>query len=1383
MSVAQPPELDLPDKLAALDSRALDTLGVLALANTWQSESTWLKLVASCGVRGSNGNQLHRSQLRSFIDRFIEWRLVSVGLAGKSRRYHVPKLVTLEVLQRLHDGERLAELDGRASPGWGARGYGPGSWPSPETLETDLRIAALERNPDAIAQVVAAAERNLYRIDLGMWFVLSLGPSTPLTVLDCLADEHRALYLQTLVEFGRKQIEPVAAHLIDAALDLDDKKLRLDLGRLLILRGEAKRALALDGLPKYGREGLELLAAFWSGDHAEAARLGAEVVASMKTRKRKALHQLEGLCHVLAGLACSGGDPKRLEALAPLIEVSITGKLGESVPHQVAAAIHDGLMGKRIGLHAGAPVRMDECDWTSAWVRALHDVWLDVRFEADGPKVFGSSHRDALVVLHAWAQHARKHGFVPIAREFEALALGYAGEELEDAALGGPTLATAFRAPEPWETVLAGLDAIVERAQAVPEDEAEEQKNREVVWELHSYSRVLEVLPRIRSIRGKTKGKKVRLETLLEADDVRMTPADRSLVRALGVDRALSAESWAYGPSSSSQVGAHAFPLLVGHPRVVDKDGRAVQVERGMPCLRTQQVDGRLRVELVPTSLVQRSLCWHSVETEQGTKLIGYLRTAALEQALGVLGRGVDVPVTAADRLARTLARLSVTAGVEVEGDLRPAAEQVDADPRPVLLLDWDGQRLTAEARVAPLGLEGPRCPPGTGNVAISAELGERAKTRLLRCERDFVEERRRLLQLEQSAPMLAAYATGPRSWSVPSLVDALEVLLELGHLGDAIVLAWPQGKPLRPPIERDLSELALAVSSRDDWLEIDARLEVDEGLVLGFAELIEGREGPRFVALGEGRFLALSEQLRRRIDALHNLGMRKAGRVRTSAAMLTIVEELSDSLAEASFDKNSLARLERARELAGARPRRPRGFGARLRDYQREGYEWMWRLAEAGLGACLADDMGLGKTVQALALLSSRAAKGPALIVCPTSVVHNWITETERFAPSLRPTILADAPDRAELLAASRARDLIVCSYGLLVSEAEALASVEFATVVFDEAHALKNERTKRAKAACEITAGFRLGLTGTPVENRAAELWSLFRVLVPGLLGTRKQFDERFAKPIARGEREAAAQLRTLLKHFILRRTKAQVLDELPPRTEVTLEIEPTAKARAYYEALRRRALESVEGGDRRTKRLRILAEITRLRQAAVDPRLLDEDGAPAGAKIDALIEQVLALREEDHRALVFTQFLTSMALLRAGFEAAGIEYLELDGATPAAERARRVDAFQSGEGDVFILSLRAGGVGMNLTGADYVLHLDPWWNPAVEDQATDRAHRIGQSRPVTVYRLVSKGTIEEKILALHAEKRDLADDLLTGLEGAGPLDLDELMGLLAD
>jgi len=355
------------------------------------------------------------------------------------------------------------------------------------------------------------------------------------------------------------------------------------------------------------------------------------------------------------------------------------------------------------------------------------------------------------------------------------------------------------------------------------------------------------------------------------------------------------------------------------------------------------------------------------------------------------------------------------------------------------------------------------------------------------------------------------------------------------------------------------------------------------------------------------------------------------------------------------------------------------------------------------------------------------------------------------------------------------------LCSYGLLVTEAERLAGLELSTVVFDEAHMLKNERTQRARAAVNIRAGFRIALTGTPVENHLGELWSLMHTIVPGLLGTRRHFDGRFAQPIAGGDRERAGHLRSIVRPFMLRRTKAQVLDELPPREEITVVVSRGSKEAAFYEALRLRALEQLEDTDDPKARFQILAELTRLRQAAVDPRLVDAVHGPPGAKLDVLMERLLALREEGHRALVFSQFLGAMALVHQRLDAAGLDYLSLDGSTPAAERAELIERFQGGAGDVFVMSLKAGGVGVNLTGADYVIHLDPWWNPAVEEQATGRAHRIGQLRPVTVYRLVSQGTVEERILALHGSKRQLADDMLAGLDTAKTLDLDELRSLM--
>ncbi len=345
-------------------------------------------------------------------------------------------------------------------------------------------------------------------------------------------------------------------------------------------------------------------------------------------------------------------------------------------------------------------------------------------------------------------------------------------------------------------------------------------------------------------------------------------------------------------------------------------------------------------------------------------------------------------------------------------------------------------------------------------------------------------------------------------------------------------------------------------------------------------------------------------------------------------------------------------------------------------------------------------------------------------------------------------------------------------------------LASRRFAVAVFDEAQNLKNAETRRAKASKLIQADFRLALSGTPVENRLEELWSLFDTVAPGLLGSSESFHRRFVGPIDKGQGAQARQaLKTLVRPYLLRRTKAAVLQELPSRTEITLDIEQQAAERAFYEALRRQALETLTGagGSPGQKRIRILAQITRLRRAACHPALIDHAIGLESAKLAALMDLVADLRANRHRALVFSQFTGHLDLVEAALKAKGVSYFRLDGSTSTTARAQRVEAFQSGEGDLFLISLKAGGAGLNLTGADYVIHLDPWWNPAVEDQATDRAHRIGQTRPVTVYRLVVTDSIEEKILALHAAKRALAADFLDGAESTAVIGEEELMALI--
>jgi SNF2 family DNA or RNA helicase len=314
-------------------------------------------------------------------------------------------------------------------------------------------------------------------------------------------------------------------------------------------------------------------------------------------------------------------------------------------------------------------------------------------------------------------------------------------------------------------------------------------------------------------------------------------------------------------------------------------------------------------------------------------------------------------------------------------------------------------------------------------------------------------------------------------------------------------------------------------------------------------------------------------------------------------------------------------------------------------------------------------------------------------------------------------------------------------------------------------------------------LNARFKLITTGTPIENHLGELWNLFHFINPGLLGSLNSFNERFAIPIERyQDREAKRKLRKLIRPFILRRIKSQVLEELPSRTEVTLEVEMNQDEFHFYEALRQNALDLLENAqDKRGRHLQILTEIMRLRQACCNPRLIDRNCAIESSKLKVFASIIEELLESRHKALVFSQFIGHLNFIREYLDSQKISYQYLDGSTSSRQRKQSVDAFQAGEGDLFLISLKAGGLGLNLTAADYVIHMDPWWNPAIEDQASDRAHRIGQTRPVTIYRLVCKDTIEEKIVKLHQEKRDLAGSLLEGSEMSAQMNSEELLDLI--
>lgn len=571
------------------------------------------------------------------------------------------------------------------------------------------------------------------------------------------------------------------------------------------------------------------------------------------------------------------------------------------------------------------------------------------------------------------------------------------------------------------------------------------------------------------------------------------------------------------------------------------------------------------------------------------------------------------------------------------------------------------------------------------------------------------------------------------------------------------------EGKAFRRP-----GASRVDVRSGIDWFELHAEVDYGDGVRASLPKLLAAlRRGETMVQLGDGSFGLLPEDWLARFAPLAGLGSREEDHLRFRRNQAGLLDALLAAQPEVRVDEVFERARERMRNFRGvALAEQPAGFEGKLRDYQREGLGWMEFLREFGFGGCLADDMGVGKTAQVLGVLEARRAegKGPSLVVAPRSLMFNWREEAARFTPHLR---VLEHTGMARDAAAIGEHDLVLTTYGTMLRDVTALSEIEFDYVVLDEAQAIKNASTASAKAVRLLRSAHRLALSGTPVENHLGELWSLFEFLNPGMLGEAKVL--KMAGGLGRNPSEEA---RTLLAHalrpFILRRTKAQVARELPEKTEQTIFCELDAAQRKQYDELRKHYRDSLlqrigEQGLQRSK-MHVLEALLRLRQAACHPGLLDVKRADEpSAKIDTLIAQLDEVMQEGHKALVFSQFTSLLSILRNRLDAAGIRYAYLDGATRNREEC--VQSFQSEEGpQLFLISLKAGGLGLNLTAAEYVFLLDPWWNPAVEAQAVDRAHRIGQTRPVFAYRLITRDTVEEKVLELQKSKRDLADAILS-------------------
>jgi len=1026
-------------------------------------------------------------------------------------------------------------------------------------------------------------------------------------------------------------------------------------------------------------------------------------------------------------------------------------------------------------------------------LRGALDERIQTRVTGSGPEPYEVSIR--IEVEDEDARGAFAVCTCPYSGESEPCKHGWAalaalGEQLESTLAErssgeGPPLRRA-----PWRSALAALDAVLEAGEA-PGD-----PSTRVAWRVaveRGRLTGLEPVEQRREGLHWSAGRRLGLFRLHHDPELARRPDVAPALPYVREEVHVAPRS-GYRNARFTVEPGRALLALAGRAALfwADAPEEPVDVRRAEAGLRIRETAGG-GLELVPTFgglAVERAGPRRADDAEDavmvvvdrpgGAVAVGAVAPAA-EAVLDALGwRATPVPPAGRSELVARLpavaARLPVELPPELEGEPAPA------DPRPRLLLSPTEGGLWAAIRVRP-GAGQPPILPGEPSAATPASFAGGLRVPL---RRDPGEERRRARVLVAA---LQLAEPGPAwRWELAGEA-ALDLLARLGGEGAppaGAAVEWPAGGALEAsPRAATPADLRVRLGAREDWLGLEGTIDVDGWAVpLG---VVLGRLRPdrRWVEVGPGRWLRLSAELRARLARLRDATHPRSGeRLEVARAAAPLVDEAlagADVEVEPAWEdqRRCLARARRAS------PRPPRGLRAELRDYQREGVAWLKRLSAWGVGACLADDMGLGKTVQAIALLLARRRAGPALVVAPTSVGANWRREVERFAPSLRPRLWRDGPRTPAAAAALRGGDVVIASYDLARIDQTTLGGVAWGTLVLDEAQRVKNANSKTARALRALPADWRLALTGTPLENHLGELWSLLRFLAPGLLGSWAAFRERFALPIERdGDDERREALARLVRPLVLRRTKQEVLADLPARTEAVVEVDLGPRQRALYDEARLEALAELSADEEPgagAGGVHVFAALTRLRQLACHPGLVEPGWRGGSAKLEALLELTDELREGGHRALVFSQFTGHLALVRRALEARGARLLELDGSTPARERQRRVDAFQAGEGELFLISLKAGGTGLNLTGADYVVHLDPWWNPAVEDQATDRAHRIGQERPVHVYRLVARDTIEERILALHARKRDLVAGVLAGTGKAARLSTDELLALI--
>jgi superfamily II DNA or RNA helicase len=939
--------------------------------------------------------------------------------------------------------------------------------------------------------------------------------------------------------------------------------------------------------------------------------------------------------------------------------------------------------------------------------------------------------------------------------------------------LSYPPVLSRITHQEEWEKSLNLLLGLKVSANKTSRDD--ESKTR-IAYFFNPRRNTIQPVLQTYQAKGWSQGRNLSLKKFYECKYQGMTAPDLHIAKTLNCIRDYCREEYEFTKE--------VYPYLIGHPYVFLENTADIPVEF-VAIQPTVKVSALEKGYYTLSTDIKAPIEKISVYKETNTRyLVCNLTPQQIQILRIIIEQSIKVPERGKEKLLELLSVFSAQ-GMNIHSDLsalgssQVQVEEIPADSRiRVQLLPWRNG-LKAEFFTKPFGVHPPYCKPGKGGKVLMANK----ENMRLQVNRDMKTEQENENTLLNEIQSLENIELTDNVFTFDNPLDSLFMLDVLAKHQDISVVEWPEGERFRIRCGRiGFDSLHIRLTSGINWFDLEGELQVDEQTSVPLRQLLSLTEKSHnhFIELNPGDFFVLSNDLKKQLDELRLFSAIEKGEVRinkfASIALRDFFEQV-DVLRTSELWNQTREQVDNMKMKHVAVPAH---LEAELRGYQEEGFQWLARLSGWEAGACLADDMGLGKTVQTLAILLYRAQQGPSLVVCPASVIGNWISEAKRFAPTLQVKTFNNSVNRKELIESLGSGDLLVISYGLLQSESELLSESAFAIAVLDEAHTIKNYATKTSKASMQLKASFRIALTGTPIQNHLGDIWNIFNFLNPGLLGSLQHFADTFVKTDSERTRK---YLRKLISPFILRRTKTSVLDELPPKIEIIKKIQLSNEEKTFYDALRRQAIEKSDRSNlnNASRHMEILSEIMKLRKASCNPQLIDPDTSISSSKLSEFLEIVNELKENKHRALVFSQFVAHLAIVRESLDQQGIRYQYLDGSTPVTEREQKVRMFQNGEGDLFLISLKAGGLGLNLTSADFVIHLDPWWNPAIEDQASSRIYRIGQTRPVTIYRLVAENTIEEKIIQLHNTKRDLAESLLEGSDRSAHLSLDELIALI--